>query len=429
MAQSSKTVTITSLAYGGDAVGHIDSKVIFVPHAVPGDELRVKITKDKASFMHGEIEEIISPSPHRVEPFCPLALRCGGCQWQAVDYTEQLKWKQTIVKESLRRISDIGSVEVEPCIPSTSDRGYRTVARYPVQVKSKGIELGYYERKSHTITPLTNCPVAADKVNELTSYLLDLFAEITPELDITEITLEASINMPSAIVGITTKKMHDLSGAVEIMLSDIPWLDGVVHHNGHSNKKNFYGKKERFESVGDKSFRISESSFFQINVGQTEKLVNVVKEMLEIGEKDVVVDGFGGVGLFSLTAAPKDTVIHLYDSSRSAVKDSTRNAKNMGFTKFKAYKADTAGALELIGHADILILDPPRLGLGPETVKTACDFGARTIVYISCNPTTLARDLKSFISDGYKVERVVPVDMFPHTYHIETAVKLVKKGV
>jgi 23S rRNA (uracil1939-C5)-methyltransferase len=426
MAQSTQLVSVTSLAYGGDAVGHIDGKVVFISGAVPGDELRVRIVQDKGSFLLGEIDEIVTPSPNRVEPFCPIASRCGGCQWQAVDYGEQLEWKRTIVRESLRRISDIGSVEVEPCIPSPSDRGYRTVARYPARVKTKGLEFGYYERKTHTITPVENCPVAAEKVNELASYLREFFGEITPDLDITELTLQASVNEPSAIVGITTKSQHDLSGAADIMLKDIPWLEGVVHHNGHSNKKQYYGKHVRHETVSGKKFRIRENSFFQINVGQAEKLTSLVADMLDVGEKDVVVDGFGGVGLFSLTAAGKENAVHLYDSSRPAVKDSTHNAKNMGFTSFSACKADTPTALELIGSADKLILDPPRQGLGPKIVTAACGFGARTIVYISCNPTTLARDLKSFIDAGYTVERVVPVDMFPHTYHIETVVKLVK---
>jgi 23S rRNA (uracil1939-C5)-methyltransferase len=188
-----------------------------------------------------------------------------------------------------------------------------------------------------------------------------------------------------------------------------------------------YGSRFRYETISDIRFRISAHSFFQINAVQAEKLSSLVTGLLDVGEKDVVVDGYGGVGLFSLTAAERNTVVHLYDTSRSAVKDSGFNAANRGLSSFHAIKADMQTALEKIGRADKLILDPPRQGLGPKAVEAACGFGARTVVYVSCNPATLARDLKSFISAGYIVERVIPVDMFPHTYHIETVVKLTKE--
>ncbi len=426
MSPSVETVTVTSLAYGGDAVGHIDGKVVFIPGAVPGDELRVNVVKDKGSFFHGEIDKIVSPSPHRTEPFCPVAATCGGCQWQAVDDGTQRRWKETIVRESLLRISGTNACEVELCIPSPQDRGYRTVARYPAQVGEDGLEFGYYARKTHTITPIVDCPVASDPVNELASYLHEFFIGITPETDITELNLQVSRNETSALIGVTTKSELDLSGAAATMLADIPWLEGVVHRNGNPNKKAMYGNPYRYETIGGIRFRIAENSFFQINAEMAETLASLVTEMLDVGEKDIVVDGYGGVGLFSLSVAGNKNTVHLYDTSRSAVKDSGLNASNLGLSSFSAIKADTQAALGQIGRADKLILDPPRQGLGPKTVEAACGFGAHTIVYVSCNPATLARDLKSFIAAGYTLERVVPLDMFPHTYHIETVVKLVK---
>ena len=426
MSFPSETVTINSLAYGGDAVGHIDKKVIFVPDAVPGDVVRVRVKEDKNSFLRGEIDTIISPSPHRIEPFCPLSLHCGGCQWQGVAYLEQLRWKKTIVKESLNRISGIKSVTVESCLPSPLDRGYRSIARYPAKVTGKGIVFGYYGRRSHHITAVDECPVACDKINNIAKYMTKLFSNISPDIDIREITIQASLKHPSALVSITTGGNHDLNAMASRMIAEIPRLEGVTYIPGPSHHKRFYGKRSRYEYIGEKLFQITDSSFFQVNIQQTEQLVSLVTEMLDLKTSDVLVDGYGGVGLFSLCAASTDTVIHLYDLSSSAVKDSIHNAKNNGFTAFSAHREETLSAARIIGQADILILNPPRQGLGIETVKAACIFGARTIVYISCNPTTLARDLKSFIDEGYTIERVVPVDMFPHTYHIETVEKLKK---
>ncbi|MBT4482277.1 MAG: class I SAM-dependent RNA methyltransferase [Candidatus Latescibacteria bacterium] len=420
----SETILLNSLAYGGDAVGRLGEKVIFVPDGVPGDVIRVSVREDKGSFLRGVIEELVSPSPERVTPFCPLASRCGGCQWQAVSYSEQLRWKQAIVEESLRRISGIDDAEIEPCLPSPIDRGYRTSVRYPAAVTGKGVVFGYYGRRSHNIIDIDNCPVACDRINSIASNVIELFAEHYPGIHIRELSIHASQNHPSSVIGITTFENSDLTAPAKRMLESIPGLAGIRYLPSPSHHVRNYGKSYRYERIGEKRFRISERSFFQVNAAQTEKLTGLVSEMLDIESSDIIVDGYGGVGLFSLSAAPLDTSIHLYDLSRTAVKDSLYNAREMGFTAFTAHEKDTHAAVHTIGHADLLILDPPRQGLGRETVEAASVFGARAIVYVSCNPTTLARDIKMFSETGYSIERVVPIDMFPHTFHIETVVKL-----
>ena len=426
MSSALETITIDSLAYGGDSVGHIGEKVIFIPGCVPGDRVLVEVREDRGSFFRGTVKELISPSPERVEPFCPLVSRCGGCQWQAVSYHEQLRWKRTIVKESLRRLSGIGDVEVEPCLPSPLERGFRTVARYPAGNTRKGLVLGYYERRSHRIVDIDRCPVAGEGVNSIASYMKELFREHFPGIDIREITICSSHNQLSSLVTIMAGGDKKLSAAADRILADIPGLRGVIHRNTEGKHQRTSGERFRYESIGEKLFRIGEKSFFQSNVPQTGRLAGLVSEMLDLKPSDVIVDGYGGAGLFSLTAAPLDAVIHLYDLSGSAVKDSKFNARKMGFTAFTAHRNDTLQAAEVIGFADVVLLDPPRTGLGTEAVKAVSKLNARTIVYVSCNPATLARDLKFFKEAGYSIECVVPVDMFPHTYHIETVVKMRK---
>lgn len=419
-------VTMDSLAYGGDAVGHIGDKVIFVHGGVPGDVARVNILQDKGSYLRGIMEELLIPSPARVEPFCPLAIRCGGCQWQEIAYTEQLRWKKTIVEESFRRIGGIDTADVEDCQPSPIEQGFRSIVRYPSKMTADGLVFGYYERRSHNIVGFDRCPAACERVNTIAAYIKRLFSDSLSTFDIREITIQSSYNNTSSLITFTTAGYDDMSDAARRMLSDIPGLAGVIHHTVHGRHMHIYGEQFRFEVINGNRFRIGESSFFQTNIPQTERLVSLAGSMLSCEPSDTMVDGYGGVGLFSLNTAPSEAKIHLYDLTESAVNDSIFNARELGFNHFTAHRKDTLSAAAAIGHADILILDPPRPGLGTKTVKAVSTLNARTIVYVSCNPTTLARDVKLFREEGYVIGRIVPVDMFPQTYHIETVVKLMK---
>ena len=425
MIDTVKTITIETLAFGGNGVGHIGEKVIFIPDSVPGDVVKVNIRQDKGSFLRGVIEQIETPSQERVELFCPYASRCGGCQWQHISYPYQLEWKLKIVNETLRRISGIDVPDAEPCLPSPIEQGSRSVVRYPAENTDDGLIAGYYKRRSHKIVDIDNCPVATEKINSAVSVIKEYFKE--KRFSFREITFNASVNHESLLITITTNYDNDLEAPIKKLLSDIPGLAGVIHRLAPSKFLRSYGKHYRFEGIGDKLFRIEERSFFQTNVPQTERLVGLAAEMLDMQPSDSLVDGYGGVGLFSLSVAGRDNRINLYDMSRSAVKDRVANARQMKFTDFTAHRSDTVTAAKQTGRADLLIVDPPRTGLGRKAVGAACYMEPRTIAYISCNPSTLARDIAVFADSGYYPVRVVPVDMFPHTYHIETVVKLVKR--
>ncbi|MCE5249524.1 23S rRNA (uracil(1939)-C(5))-methyltransferase RlmD [bacterium] len=428
ISHSEETVTIESLAYGGDAVCHADGRVVFVPDGVPGDVARIEILQDKGSFMRGELRELVTPSPDRVEPFCPYASQCGGCQWQTVDYPAQVTWKRTIVSETLKRIGGIELPEVEPCHASPNDRNYRTVARYPVERTSQGLVFGYNERRSHRIVDILSCPVAEDRVNDIAVALRSLLTERFQRTDIRELTIRAAHNHPSSLVSMVFGSEAGCSGLAETMLTEIENLAGVsLWITGGENTLRHlktYGDRHRYETVNGKLFRIEERSFFQINIPQTESLVNIVTEMTGVHSRQKLVDGYGGVGLFSLGVPPTDTDIFLFDVSGTAVRDSIYNARNGGFSRFRAVKGTAQEVIDSLKGTDVLFIDPPRTGLGLKAVRAVCSPGASTIVYISCNPATLARDLKIFAENGYSVERIVPVDMFPHTFHIETVVKL-----
>lgn len=420
------TLTVESLAYGGDGVAHIDGRVIFIPEALPGDVVRVRVAQDKGTYLRGALVEIVAPSADRTQLLCPMAERCGGCQWLGLAYPAQLAWKRAIVEESLRRLGHIDDVMVEPCVPSLENRGYRTVVRFPARHTPSGLEMGYFARRTHHIVDIGDCPLSSERANRIAAYIRAM-----PELnslDLREITIRAGYRHPSALVSFLLGRNGRFEAIARRMLAEIEGLEGVSFWRedapGQSRRLHVQGSPFRYEVVREKTFRIEERSFFQINVPQAESLVNVVEEMIGLEPGQRLVDGYGGVGLFALSVASPDTPVHLFDLAEWAVEDAIHNAREMGFRQFTGFSGDAKAAFERAGEADRLIVDPPRTGLGLTAVEEMCRFRAGKIVYVSCNPTTLARDLRYFMDRGYAVRRVVPVDMFPHTYHIETAVEL-----
>jgi 23S rRNA (uracil1939-C5)-methyltransferase len=403
--------------------------VVFIPDSLPGDVVSVRIVQDKGTYLRGELLEVREPSPDRAAPFCPFAERCGGCQWQELAYPAQLRWKRSIVEESLRRLGRIEDVPVEECRPSPEERGYRTVVRFPARRTAAGLVMGYFERRSHRIVNLATCPLSGERVNHIASSIRT-FPEIT-RLDLREVTIRAGRNHPSALMSFLVGHPARFGELAERLLREIEGLGGVSFWGqtapGQSRRMQVYGLPYRYETVGGKTFRIEERSFFQINIPQTENLVTLAGEMTGHRENMKLVDGYGGVGLFSLSIAHPDSPVHLFDHVRWAVDDAVYNAGEMGFTRFTGFAGDASEAFAGGGEADRLIVDPPRTGLGLNAVKEMCRFNAERIVYVSCNPTTLARDLRYFIEQGYAVRRIVPVDMFPHTYHIETVAELEMK--
>lgn len=429
MTSDTPTLTIESLAYGGDGVAHLEGRVVFIPDALPGDVVRVQIAQDKGTYLRGALIEVVEPSPDRVESFCASATHCGGCQWQDLAYPAQLRWKRSIVEESIRRLGHIEDVPMEDCLPSPVESGYRTVVRFPARHTASGLVMGYFERRSHRIVDLHACPLSGDRVNRIASYIRTLPG--IGSMDLREVTIRAGHNHPSVLVSFLLGRPGNFSTLAEQMLREIEGLEGVSFWKetspGESSRIRVFGSPYRHETVLGKTFRIEERSFFQINIPQTENMVRLVREMIGLEPDQRLVDGYGGVGLFSLSIASPETTVSLFDLAPWAVEDAHHNAVEMGFNRVSLLAGDAREAFANSGEADRLIVDPPRTGLGLEAVEEMCRFNAKRMVYVSCNPTTLARDLRYFLERGYALRRVVPVDMFPHTYHIET-VALLERG-
>ncbi len=428
MNSDTPVLTVESLAYGGDGIAHLEGRVIFIPDALPGDVVRVRVAQDKGTYLRGALLEVLESSPDRVEGFCPLADRCGGCQWQSLAYAAQLRWKRVIVEESLRRLGRIEDVPVEDCLPSPVDRGYRTVVRFPAHRTSAGLAMGYYERRSHRIVDLHACPLSGERANRITE-MVRTFPGID-RMDLREVTVRAGYHHPSSLVSFLLGRPGNFGETADRMLREIDDLQGVSFWKevrpGEARRMRVYGSPFRYETVLGRTFRIEERSFFQINIPQTENMVRLADEMTGLQPGQVLADGYGGVGLFSLSLAAPEAVVFLFDLAPWAVDDAVHNAASMGFGNFSALAGNAKEAFAGSGEVGRLLVDPPRTGLGLSAVEEMCRFNAARVVYISCNPTTLARDLRYFLERGYCLRRVVPVDMFPHTYHIETAALLEK---
>lgn len=427
-ASESPVLRVEALAYGGDGVARFEERVVFIPDALPGDTVRARIVLDKGSYLRGVLLDLLEPSPDRVEPFCSLADRCGGCQWQKLAYPAQLRWKRAIAEESLRRIGGFRDIQVEECIPSPVERGWRTVARFPSAAVDGRFTMGYFERRSRRIVDMVSCPLAADRVNRIAESVRGLPG--VGRMDIREVTIRASWNHSSALVSILLGRREDMRVCVDALTGSDWGIEGVSlwHEDapGELRRLRVFGSPYRFEMVNGRTFRIEERSFFQINIPQAERLVRLAGEALRLEDGKTLVDGYGGVGLFSLGSASPATEVKLFDTAEWAVGDAAYNARVLGFERFASHTGAAGTAFGEFGGAGCLIIDPPRAGLGLAAVKEACLFGAERIAYVSCNPTTLARDLRSFTDRGYRVARVTPVDMFPHTFHIEAVAELIR---
>jgi len=381
------TVQLDDIAFEGGALAHDGPRIVFAEYGIPGETVSVELLRSRAGVAMGRVVEVLKSSPDRVDAPCPYFGACGGCQWQHITYPRQLTFKEHIVREQLRRIGRFINPPVSPAVAAENPWGYRNHLRFTA--KRRG-EVGFVQRGSHRFLRVDHCLIADDHVND-------------------------------ALPGLQGKcgGMHQLTFRIGVNTDEV-----LVHPDLKAIEPSIEsGQRFYHEEILGRRFRISGASFFQTNTAQTERLVGLVRDGLDLGENETLVDAYAGVGTFAVILAPLVHRVVAIEESAAAVDDAMVNIA--GMPNIQYYKGKVEELLPQISEpADVLILDPPRQGCDAKALEAVIQMAPNRIAYVSCDPSTLARDLRILVDGGFELREVTPVDMFPQTHHIECVATL-----
>jgi 23S rRNA (uracil1939-C5)-methyltransferase len=403
-------IAMEKLVYGGDCLGRLpDGRAVFVPFVLPGEVVRVKIIDDKKRYTRGLALEILEPSPDRITPRCIHFGECGGCQYQNLNYTKQLKVKESIIRDQFERIGKFTDPPINPIVPSPSPWNYRNTVQFHI---SRDGELGYIHADGEHLLPISECHLPQPMINTLWRQI-ELGTE--PDLYRLGIRQDTYENIMLILEGENAKPP-------EFSL-DIPV--SAVYTPPDANLTILAGDDHLTFRVLGRDFQVSARSFFQVNTKMAEKLVQFLLEHAQFTPNTRAVELYSGVGLFSAFIAGKVGHLTAIESSGAACHDFAVNLDE--FDNVILYEADAEEVLPSLNlSADVLIADPPRSGLAPAVHDAISGIQPEQIIYISCDPATLARDLKKIVRNGYHLVSATPFDLFPQTAHIETVVLMSK---
>ena len=446
------SLTIDDLAFGGEGVGRADGYVVFVPGGLPGDRLRVRLVQVHSRFGRGVIDAVEQPSPQRVEAPCPYFGRCGGCRLQHMAYPAQLAFKAKQVVDALERLGGLKGIEVRPIIGSTETFGYRNKMEFTVaRGATAPLVVGLHEADRYdSVLDIDRCLLQSDRMNALLGEARDFFIErglTVYEQDSGEgllrfLMLREGTHTGELMANVVTSApaVSELAPIAQRLQARDAGTTSVVMNVNPKKASVAVGVEEHLlggrdhirESVGGLTFQVSASSFFQTNTRQAERLFELVIESAGLTGTETVYDLYSGTGAISLLLARRARWVYGVEVAQAAVDDAGVNAAANGITNCTFVCGEVRFVLpSLIAKgvtAEVVVADPPRAGFHPKALHALITLGARRIVYVSCNPTTLARDLGELVRGGYRLEWVQPVDMFPHTPHIEAVARLERVG-
>lgn len=398
-------VTPTKFVYGGEVLARLpDERAVFIPFALPGEEVRIRLTEDKKGYARGEITEIIRPGENRIEPRCPHFQTCGGCHYQHLEYAEQLEIKKNILRDQLIRIGKIQDPSVEETVASPLPWNYRNQVQFHLSPQG---DLGFVAHGSSSkIVPIRECHLL-DDVLQAVWPTLDI--ESVPGLE--RVILRSGEGEEDALLVLETSDPQPIEFEVDYPIS--------VVLRGPGGDIILSGDEFTLVEVLDFPFVVSAGSFFQVNVPVAERVIDHLVEVLPLSEQSTVVDVYCGVGLFSVFLAPRVKKLIGIESSPEAGDDFMHNLAE--FENVEFYQAD---AEDVLPHLDlqpeIVLVDPPRGGLSGDALDGITSLSPEVICYVSCDPATLARDIKRLKKHNYTLRKCTPFDMFPQTYHIES---------
>lgn len=433
-------VDIEKFSNLASGIAKVDGQVVFVENACPQDKVKIKITKVNKNYASAKTLEVINPSPYRVEPFCPMQKVCGACQMQFIDYGYQLKLKKQIVEDAMRTIGHISTPVNDP-IASPQVKNYRHKIQYPVsQTKNSArILAGYYKPQSHEIVNIKYCPIQPQVCDEIIEFVRENapkfeitgFNEKKHTGDLRHVVIRSSADNGKCLVTLVVNatksfgRLKDLSKAIFEAFENVV---GVCINFNPKKTNVILGQKTECvcgqsfveEKLLDKTFKIGAETFFQVNPKSAENIFRYVKDEISKFENPTVLDAYAGIATFGIVVSDLAQKVVSVEENKASIEKAQEVLEENNITNVELYAQDTTKYLKLIKRKfDITILDPPRKGCTTEALDEALAHTKEKIIYVSCNPATLARDLKYLTEKGCTVESIQPFDMFCHTYHIE----------
>ena len=386
----------------GQSVGRHRGKVVFVPRALPGEVVRVRIVEDRKRWARGELLGVLDPSRDRIDPPCPYYGACGGCHWQHASYAAQLAYKQQVVADQLRRTGHVSDPPVLPVRGMQEPWAYRNHAQFTLTGSGK---LGFQAARSHNTVPVDRCLLLHPLLDELHAAL------DVDWLGLRRLSLRAGIHTGEQMVVLETVDDEIPELAVDTPLSCVLSLqDGT--------DLALIGQNVYHEALRERIFCISASSFFQVNTVQAETMLDIVETYLALEAEDVLLDVYCGVGTFGLSLRDQVARVIGIEEHPAAIRDAQSNAGDDDRVTLVEGKAETIMS-RLDAGVTKAVIDPPRQGCKPQVIDALVRLAPQRIVYVSCNPSTLARDAALLVQRGYRLVEVQPVDVFPQTYHVE----------
>jgi 23S rRNA (uracil1939-C5)-methyltransferase len=415
------TFSIHGLGSSGEGVGYFKGYTIFVDGALPGETILAQLTDCRKTYGFAKLISIMVPSPDRVKPPCPLFGKCGGCQLQHLSYEKQIVAKTQKVSDAISRIGQIDPSIVQPCISSPLTLSYRNKIQLPVL----GTTLGLYAKNSHQLIPVDHCMIHCELGETVFQKIKKIIQQYPTELR--HVLIKSAISTQEALVILVTTQTEPPLEIAEKIKEEISPVKGVIH-NIHTGKENvilgdiyqtLIGSPQIIEKLCGLTFSISAASFFQVNPLQAEQLYLKALELANLKSTDIVLDAYCGVGTISLIFAKQAKKVIGVECVPEAIFDAQENAKRNHITNVEFTCANSEDFIHTLNHVDLLILNPPRKGADPSFWEGLKKLKPKKIIYISCDPATLARDLRILESKGFKTMIVQPFDMFPQTAHVE----------
>ncbi|BAZ30075.1 RNA methyltransferase [Cylindrospermum sp. NIES-4074] len=440
-------LTIADLSDTGDGVGRWDHRVVFVPDTVPGDRVIVRLVHVKPKFAHGTVQQLLQPSPQRIRPHCIVADKCGGCQWQHIDYEYQLVAKRNQVIQALERIGGFVQPPVDPVLVAASPLGYRNKATYPLDTSATGqVQAGYYQKGSHQLINLNQCPVQDPRLNPLLAEVKrdiqkqgwQIYDEQRHQGQIRHLSLRIGRRTGEILLTLVVKDWHlpQIETQAQEWLKRYPQLVGVSLNRNSDRTNAIFGNETRCiagvpylrEKFAGLEFQVRPDTFFQIYTETAEALLQVIQSELNLQGHEVLVDAYCGIGTLTLPLAKQVQQVIGLEIQPAAVQQAIFNAQHNGIENVTFQVGAVEKILQNLGIIpDVVLLDPPRKGCDHAVIKTLLQAKPSRIVYVSCKVATLARDLKLLCAEGlYTITRVQPADFFPQTAHVEAAAFLVR---